>query len=140
MSVSIGAHSEFYRDTDNAGNYQKVANITNIGEISSSRDKVDVTEYGSDHKKYQVGLKDHDEIQLDMNLVQDNAALKDLISDYEAGIERQFKIIIPTQPKRQIYEFTALITNHKVTSPMTEAITMSVSLQPTTAIAQSDEV
>ncbi|WP_231117373.1 hypothetical protein [Piscirickettsia salmonis] len=66
MSESIGALSEIYRDSDNAGNYVKLANITNIGEISSSRDKIDVTEYGSTQKKYKLGLKDHDEIQLDM--------------------------------------------------------------------------
>ncbi|QGP56840.1 phage tail tube protein [Piscirickettsia salmonis] len=140
MSESIGALSEIYRDSDNAGNYVKLANITNIGEISSSRDKVDVTEYGSTQKKYKLGLKDHDEIQLDMNVAQDNSELKNLISDHDAGIERQFKIILATQPKRQIYEFTALITNHKIIAPLTEAISMSVSLQPTSVITQSDEV
>ncbi|PRP61019.1 hypothetical protein C7B72_24235, partial [Bacillus halotolerans] len=88
MSESIGALSEIYRDSDNAGNYVKLANITNIGEISSSRDKIDVTEYGSTQKKYKLGLKDHDEIQLDMNVAQDNSELKNLISDHDAGIER----------------------------------------------------
>lgn len=114
-----------------------VAEITSIGDISVTRDDVEVTHYDSDdgYKEFIPGLADGGELTIECNfIVGDTNGQIGIKADYEAGTVQTFELVLPNAANSS-WEFTAIVNSFGETQPNGEQIgftaTMKVTGKPT---------
>jgi predicted secreted protein len=74
-----------------------VNEVTSIGDLDTSADDIEVTDYQSTdgYKEYIQGLKDGGEVEVEGNFYPSDTGQSNLISDYNAGTSREAIITLP---------------------------------------------
>lgn len=114
-----------------------VAEITDIGPPSVSRDDIETTHYDSDHgfREFIAGLADGGEFPIECNfIVGDTDGQQGLKADYEAGTVQSFELAYPNQLNSS-WEINAIVKSYSESSPLGDkmgfAATMKVTGKPT---------
>jgi len=74
-----------------------VNEVTSIGDLDTSADDIEVTDYQSTdgYKEYIQGLKDGGELEIEGNFYPSDTGQSNLISDFNAGTTREVIITLP---------------------------------------------
>lgn len=102
-------------DVGAATNFTVVPKITNVDPVALERALRQITDLShTDTHKHKHGLADMPEISCEGWYQPDDAEHKGIFSDLTNGIERYYKLEIPTSPVT-VLTFTALVVNPRAT-------------------------
>lgn len=145
MSGRDGFGTQFRRATTlSPGNvFETIANVTNVGGPSRSRETIDVTSHDSPGQwmEFIGGLKDGGEISLDINY--DPAeATHDLDDDFDDTTARNYQVVIlPDTEDEYTWSISGVMTGLEDEFPyddkMARTMTIKVSGKPTLAATGS---
>lgn len=129
--MASGAFSSLY--TRLLRDFNVVAELTSIGDVSVTRDDIETTHYDSDdgYKEYIAGLADGGEITVEGNfIVGDTNGQLGLKADYEAGTIQSFIVAMPNETLSS-WEFTAMVKEFGETQPIGDVIGFTATLKVT---------
>jgi predicted secreted protein len=129
--ASSGAYSSHY--TRLLRNGYVIAEITSIGDISVTRDDIEVTHYDSDdgYKEFIAGLADGGELTIEGNfIVGDTNGQLGLKTDYEAGTIQSFELAFPNDINSS-WEIQASVTSFGSSHPIGDKIGFAATMKVT---------
>lgn len=129
--MASGAFGSHYTRLLRNGNV--VAEITSIGDVSVTRDDVEVTHYDSDdgYKEFIPGLADGGELTIEGNfIVGDTNGQLGLKADYEAGTVQSFELAFPNDVNSS-WEFDAIVNSFGESQPNGEQIGFTATMKVT---------
>jgi len=129
--AASGAYSSHYTRLLRNGNV--IAEITSIGDVSVTRDDIEVTHYDSDdgYKEFIAGLADGGELTIEGNfIVGDTNGQLGLKADYEAGTIQSFELALPNDVNSS-WEIQASVTSFGSSQPIGDKIGFSATLKVT---------
>ncbi|MFJ8863611.1 phage tail tube protein [Streptomyces sp. NPDC102451] len=106
--------TQFLRDTNGAGSFTAIANVSDISGPSRSREAIEVTAHDSPNKyrEFIKGLKDGGEVEITLNYDPGSSTHAALDADFEEDDLRDYQVILlPGEPDEHTWEFSALITD-----------------------------
>jgi len=109
---AIGAGTVLQMD-DGLGVYTAIAEVVSIGELTRERPEVDATSLSSTAREYVPGLATAPEVDLELNLLLENATQDDLTGlayIFNNSITRNFRLL-PNGESKQI-RFAAFVKSH----------------------------
>lgn len=128
------------RDSDGAGTYVAVANVSDLSGPTRQRDAIEVTAHDSpnQYREFVKGLKDGGEVTATLNYNPANSTHSQLDADFEEDALRNYQIVIlPGEADEHTWTFSALITDigdsFPVDDRMERDITFKISGKPTLA-------
>lgn len=130
----IGKGAELYRETTEGSpsSFQKIPRLLDIPETpASTADLVETTDHDAgENKEYILGLADGNEITCTFNYVGETQqdALND---DKRDKVARGFRLVLPQFSPELTCDFTALVREWKILTPINEAIKLQVVLKIT---------
>lgn len=132
--------TQFLRDSDGAGTYVVIANVSDLSGPSRSREAIEVTAHDSpnQYREFVKGLKDGGEITLTLNYNPANNTHSALDADFEEDTLRNYRIIVlPGETDEHTWTLSGLITNLSDAFPiddrMEREVTVKISGKPTLA-------
>ena len=128
------------RDSDGAGTYVAIANVSDLGGPTRQRDAIEVTAHDSpdQYREFVKGLKDGGEVTATVNYDPSNATHSALDADFEEKDLRSYQIVIlPGDADEHTWTFSALITDLGDSFPvddlMERDVTFKIAGKPTRA-------
>lgn len=156
MTMGIGTKAQRMTTGGSDDDYQDIGKVTEIGDISGSRDTQDVTAYDSTsgYREYDVGLKDGGEVTISVRYRPnadnaEGAQHAELMAAFDDGLKQNFRFIFPIEYDVEDGEqaivktwpsasFEAFITSFSMPVPLEEHISQSFTLKITGAISFGD--
>lgn len=130
--------TQLKRDSNGAGTFVAVANISDVSGPSRSRDAIEVTAHDSpdNYREFVKGLKDGGEVEITINYDPGDTTHQQLDADFEEDDLRAYQVVIlPGKDDEHTWEFTGLITDIGDEFPyddkMERKVTFKVSGKPT---------
>lgn len=130
--------TQFLRDSDGAGTFVVVANVSDISGPSRSREAIEVTAHDSPNKyrEFIKGLKDGGEVEITLNYNPGVATHAALDADFEEDDLRDYQVVIlPGDADEHTWEFAGLITDlgdeYPTDDKMERTATFKISGKPT---------
>lgn len=130
--------SQFLRDSDGAGTFVVIANVSDLSGPSRSREAIEVTAHDSpdQYREFVKGLKDGGEVSITLNYDPALNTHSALDGDFEENSLRSYQIIVlPGEDDEHTWEFTGLITTLSDSFPiddrMEREVTVKISGKPT---------
>lgn len=113
--------------------FTKLAEVIDIPTPNPTRNVVDATNLDSPNQfmEFIAGAKDPGEITVEMNLLVTN--LTTVITDYNSGAQKNYRILIPTSPQKQL-DFAAIPIGYSISGPHADKMTLSYNLKITGAV------
>lgn len=149
MTMGIGTKAQRYDEKSSASDkYEAIGKVTEIGDISASRDTQDITAYdsASGYREYDVGLKDGGEVSISVRY-RPNGDIEgtqhaELRAAFESGELQKFRFVFPivlTEPEGEnpTAEFDAYVTSFSMPIPLEEHISQSFTVKITGPITFS---
>lgn len=134
--------TQLKRDSDGAGTYVTIANVSDLSGPSRQRDAIEVTAHDSanQYREFVKGLKDGGEVSATINYDPSNATHTNLDADFEEDELRSYRIVIlPGEANVHTWTFSALITDLGDSFPiddrMEREVTFKISGRPTLVAA-----
>lgn len=128
------------RDSDGAGTYVAIANVSDLSGPSRTREAIEVTAHDSpnQYREFVKGLKDGGEVTATINYNPAVASHSQLDADFEEKDLRNYQIVIlPGESDEHTWTFSALITDlgdsFPVDDRMERDVTFKISGKPTLA-------
>lgn len=130
--------TQFLRDSDGAGTFVAIANVSDLSGPSRAREAIEVTAHDSpnQYREFVKGLKDGGEVTVTVNY--DPAAVTHtaLDADFEEDDLRDYQIIVlPGEDDEHTWGFSGLITaigdEFPVDDRMEREVTFKISGKPT---------
>lgn len=117
--------------------FTTVAEVISISGPNETRETLDVTHMNSPNNTREkfLALKDSGSVTFDMNFLGTNTQQNQLKTDMDAGILRNFKIIMPGTVRT--FDFAALVTELSREFPVDSQITASVTLEISGPVTES---
>ncbi|MFE9765120.1 phage tail tube protein [Streptomyces sp. NPDC005808] len=106
--------TQLKRDSNGAGAFLAVANVSDVSGPSRSREAIEVTAHDSPDKyrEFVKGLKDGGEVEITINYDPGDATHLALDADFEEDDLRDYQVVIlPGKDDEHTWEFSALITS-----------------------------
>lgn len=132
--------TQLRRDSNGAGVYVTVANVSDLSGPSRQRDAIEVTAHDSpdQYREFVKGLKDGGEVTATINYNPANSTHQALDADFEEDSLRSYRIVIlPGEDEEHTWTFSALITDlgdsFPVDDRMERDVTFKISGKPTLA-------
>jgi predicted secreted protein len=132
--------TQFLRDSNGAGVYSLVANVSDLSGPSRSREAIEVTAHDSpnQYREFVKGLKDGGEVTITINYDPGNSTHSALDADFEEDDPRNYRIIVlPGDADEHTWTFSGLITSigdeFPVDDRMEREVTFKISGKPTLA-------
>lgn len=132
--------TQFLRDSDGAGAYVVIANVSDLSGPSRSREAIEVTAHDSpnQYREFVKGLKDGGEVTVTINYNPANNTHSALDTDFEEDELRNYRIIVlPGEADEHTWTFSALITaigdEFPIDNRMEREVTFKISGKPTLA-------
>jgi predicted secreted protein len=132
--------TQFKRDSDGAGTYVTIANVSDLSGPSRTRDAIEVTAHDSpnQYREFVKGLKDGGEVTLTVNYDPSNNTHSALDSDFEEDALRAYQVVVlPGESDEHTWSINGLITNLSDAFPiddrMEREVTLKISGKPTLA-------
>lgn len=132
--------TQFLRDSNGAGSYTVIANVSDLAGPSRSREAIEVTAHDSPHqyREFVKGLKDGGEVTLTLNYDPGESTHTALDADFEEDELRNYQIIVlPGEADEHTWTFSGLITDLSDSFPvddrMEREVTFKISGKPTLA-------
>ncbi len=121
--ASIG-HNTLFKRNDGAGAYTTLAEVTGVTPPNLSRDTVDATHMESPerYREFISGLRDGDEVSIEMNFVPGGAAMTALLADFHNDAAVGYKIVFPNAVE---WTFSAFITSFNPEAPLDDKMTLA---------------
>ncbi|MFJ4631559.1 phage tail tube protein [Streptomyces sp. NPDC088847] len=130
--------TQLKRDSNGAGTFVAVANISDVSGPSRSRDSIEVTAHDSPDKyrEFVKGLKDGGEVEITINYNPGDVSHQALDADFEEDDLRDYQVVIlPGKDDEHTWTFSGLITDIGDEFPyddkMERKVTFKVSGKPT---------
>jgi predicted secreted protein len=128
----------FKRDTDGAGTFGTVANVSNLSGPNRTREAIEVTAHDSpdQYREFVKGLKDGGEVVVTINYNPGNSTHSQLDADFEEADLRAYQVVLlPGEDDEHTWDITGLITDigdeFPIDDRMEREITVKVSGKPT---------
>ena len=135
MSDAVaGVGLKFQRESDvSSGEYDDIAEVTNVGGPEISLDMIEVTNLDSTagYKEYIAGFLDSGEVPLDMNFTRDSYL--QMKADCESRTKHAYRIVCP-DTGATTFDFEAFVTRVGFAAPTADKIASSVTLKITGSI------
>lgn len=132
--------TQFKRDSDGAGTYVTIANVSDISGPSRSREAIEVTAHDSpdQYREFVKGLKDGGEIVVTINYNPGNTTHSALDADFEEDTLRNYRVVLlPGEADTKTWTFAGLITDigdeFPIDDRMEREVTFKVSGKPVLA-------
>ncbi|MFE4691754.1 MULTISPECIES: phage tail tube protein [unclassified Streptomyces] len=106
--------TQFRRDTNGAGTFASIANVSDISGPSRSREAIEVTSHDSPnkHREFIKGLMDGGEVEITLNYDPASSTHAALDADFEEDDLRDYQVVLlPGEPDEHTWQFKALITD-----------------------------
>lgn len=130
--------TQLKRDSDGAGTFVTVANVSDLSGPSRQRDAIEVTAHDSpdQYREFVKGLKDGGEVTATINYNPGNTTHQALDDDFEEDALRDYQVVLlPGEADEHTWEFSALITDLGDSFPiddrMERDVTFKISGKPT---------
>lgn len=130
--------TQFKRDSDGAGTFATIANVSDLSGPEREREAIEVTAHDSadQYREFVKGLKDGGEVSLTLNYDPGQSTHGDLDADFEEKDLRDYQLVIlPGDDDEHTWEFSALITSlgdaFPVDDRMEREATFKISGKPT---------
>jgi predicted secreted protein len=130
--------SEFKRDSDGAGTFTTIANVSDLSGPEREREAIEVTAHDSpdQYREFVKGLKDGGEVTVTLNYDPANNSHSALDADFEEDELRDYQVVIlPGDDDEYTWEFSAMITSlgdsFPVDDRMERDVTVKISGKPT---------
>lgn len=130
--------TQLKRDSDGAGAFVAVANISDVSGPSRSREAIEVTAHDSPDKyrEFVKGLKDGGEVEITINYDPGDTTHQALDADFEEDDLRDYQVVVlPGKDDEHTWEFSGLITDAGDEFPyddkMERKVTFKISGKPT---------
>lgn len=130
--------TQFLRDSDGAGTFAVIANVSDLSGPSRSREAIEVTAHDSpdQYREFVKGLKDGGEVSITLNYDPALNTHSALDGDFEENDLRSYQIIVlPGESDEHTWEFRGLITSLSDAFPiddrMEREVTVKISGKPT---------
>ncbi|MGW0545305.1 phage tail tube protein [Streptomyces griseoincarnatus] len=124
--------TQLLRDTNGAGTFAVVANVSDLNGPSRAREAIEVTTHDSPnrYREFIKGLKDGGEVEATINFDPGNTSHQALDDDFEEDDLRDYQLIIlPGDPDEHTWTFSALITAIGDAYPTDDKIERSVTFK-----------
>ncbi|WP_433406882.1 phage tail tube protein [Streptomyces sp. CA-146814] len=105
--------TQLLRDTNGAGSFAVIANVSDLNGPSRAREAIEVTAHDSPnrYREFIKGLKDGGEVEATINFDPGNTSHQALDADFEEDDLRDYQLIIlPGEADEHTWTFSALIT------------------------------
>ncbi|MFD9445513.1 phage tail tube protein [Streptomyces sp. NPDC060006] len=105
--------TQFLRDSNGAGTFVAIANVSDISGPERSREAIEVTAHDSPDKyrEFIKGLKDGGEVTLTLNYDPGSATHSALDADFEEDALRDYQVVLlPGDSDEHTWDFAGLIT------------------------------
>lgn len=111
--------------------FTAIANVTNIGGPSLSRETYDTTTHGSPDgwREFIGGLRDGGEVSADINYDPDEH--DSLFDDFDDVESRTWQVVFPPAAGSAVWQFEAILTGFEPTAPHDDKLTATVSFKVT---------
>ena len=122
----------FKRDTNGAGNFATVGNVSDISGPGLKRNAIDVSDHSSPnlYKEVIKGMKEGGEVSLKINYRPGENTHADLYADFEEDDLRAYQIVIlPDDPDEHTWEFDAMITDLGSAYPVDDKMELDVKIK-----------
>lgn len=106
--------TQLKRDSNGAGTFVAVANISDVSGPSRSREAIEVTAHDSPDKyrEFVKGLKDGGEVEITINYDPGDVTHQALDDDFEEDDLRDYQVVIlPGKDDEHTWQFSGLITD-----------------------------
>lgn len=130
--------TQFKRDSDGAGTYVTIANVSDISGPSRSREAIEVTAHDSpnQYREFVKGLKDGGEVTITINYDPGNTTHSALDADFEEDTLRNYRVVVlPGEADEATWAYSGLITAIGDEFPfddrMEREVTFKISGKPT---------
>lgn len=130
--------TQFKRDSDGAGTYVTIANVSDLSGPSRSREAIEVTAHDSpdQYREFVKGLKDGGEVTITINYDPANNTHSALDADFEEDDLRDYQVVVlPGEADEHTWAFSGLITSigdeFPVDDRMEREVTFKISGKPT---------
>lgn len=130
--------TQLKRDSDGAGTYVVVANVSDLSGPARKREAIEVTAHDSPngYREFVKGLKDGGEVTATLNYNPGNSTHSQLDADFEEDALRNYRItILPGEADEHSWTFSGLITaigdSFPVDDRMERDVTFKISGKPT---------
>lgn len=148
MVMGIGTKFQRMTTTGTDDDYEDIGKITEIGDISVSRDTSDITAFDnvSGYREYDVGLKDGGELTMTVRYRPDGKSEggqhEEMRKAFEDGTREQFRIVFPIEldnKESPTCSFESFVTSFGMPIPLEEHITQTFTLKITGPIIFEDK-
>ncbi|MCZ7414317.1 phage tail tube protein [Streptomyces sp. WMMC897] len=126
------------RDSDGAGTFAAIANVSDLSGPERERESIEVTAHDSpdQYREFVKGLKDGGEVSATINYDPAESSHSALDDDFEEDDLRDYQIVIlPGEADEHTWDFAALITSlgdaFPVDDRMEREVTFKISGKPT---------
>lgn len=130
--------TQFKRDSDGAGTFVTIANVSDISGPDRDREAIEVTAHDSpdQYREFVKGLKDGGEVSITINYNPGETTHEALDDDYEEKDLRDYQVVVlPGDPDEHTWDLTGLITSVGDAFPhddkMEREVTVKISGKPT---------
>jgi len=127
MAIS-GKGTAFRRWNSTLGEWEDIAEITNITGPGMSRDTIDTTalDTSGGYRTFITGFRNPGTVTLTMNFTRDT--YEQMKTDFEDDNTKNYEILLPDDDNTSLY-FAALVTELPLTIPPDDKVTVDVTIQ-----------
>jgi len=127
MAIS-GKGTAFRRWNSSTGEWEDIAEITNITGPGMTRDTIDTTALDTTggYRTFITGFRNPGTVTLTMNFTRDG--YEQMKTDFEDDDTKNYEILLPDDDNTSLY-FAALVTELPLTIPPDDKVTVDVTIQ-----------
>jgi len=129
-----GVGTTFKRWNSSTGQWDRIAEITNIGGPTMTRDTIDVTSMDSTggYKEFIASFRDAGTVSLDMNFTRNG--YETMLTDFESDDLQNYEIGLP-DADNTTFEFQGLVTECPLSAKADDKVGSSVTIKISGAVA-----